>query len=377
MEKIPFNKPVLTGKENEYIAQCLASGHLSGDGPFTRKVSQWMTSNIKVKKALTTHSGTAAIEMSALLMDLKPGDEVIMPSFTFVSTANAFVLRGAVPVFVDIRQDTLNIDETLIEQAWSNRTRGIVPIHYAGVAAEMDPILAIAATKNALVVEDNAQGIFGKYKGRPLGSLGDMSALSFHETKNIVCGEGGALLIQKESLMGRAEILREKGSNRASFYRGEINRYEWMDVGSSYLPSDILCAFLWAQLEQAESLQARRMKLWNFYYKALEGLEKNEKIRRPIVPANCEHNGHIFYILLQTTEKRDKVLSALKEAGIYTTFHYVPLHSAPAGKKFGRTASKMNWTDSLSSRLLRLPMWIDTDKASRVVESLEKIVGTV
>lgn len=360
--KIPFNKPYMTGKELWYIAQAHANGHLAGDGGFTKKCNAWLEARTGTHKALLTHSCTAALEMAAILADIQPGDEVIMPSYTFVSTANAFVLRGAVPVFVDIRSDTLNIDETRIEAAITEKTRAIVPVHYAGVGCEMDAIMAIARKHDLLVIEDAAQAVMSSYKGRPLGSIGHMGALSFHETKNVISGEGGALLVNDPGLALRAEIIREKGTNRSQFFRGQVDKYTWVDVGSSYLPSELVAAFLWAQLEEADDITRRRLAVWGVYHQWLESLEHAGKLRRPIMPKECTHNAHMYYILLPSLEVRTRVIEELKRQDIHAVFHYVPLHSAPEGKKHCRTQGDMNWTDELSGRLLRLPLWLGIEE---------------
>ncbi|WP_353233656.1 dTDP-4-amino-4,6-dideoxygalactose transaminase [Diaphorobacter ruginosibacter] len=358
MMRIPFNKPYMVGKELWYIAQAHANGHLAGDGRFTRQCSQWLEHNSGTEKALLTHSCTAALEMAAMLADLKSGDEVIMPSYTFVSTANAFVLRGAVPVFVDIRADTLNIDEKLIEDAITPRTRAIVPVHYAGVACEMDTIMDIARRHNLVVIEDAAQGIMSTYKGRPLGSIGHMGCLSFHETKNIISGEGGALLINDAEYVQRAEVIREKGTNRSQFFRGQVDKYTWCDLGSSFLPGELIAAFLWAQMEDAHNITAQRMALWNQYHHAFAALEQDQLIRRPVIPDHCRHNAHMYYLLLPDLKGRTSFIESLKGRGISSVFHYVPLHSAPAGRAFGRAHGDMAVTNDHSERLVRLPLWI-------------------
>lgn len=355
---IPFNKPYMTGKELWYIAQAHANGHLAGDGSFTKKCNAWLESRTGVHKALLTHSCTGALEMAAILADLQPGDEVIMPSYTFVSTANAFVLRGAVPVFVDIRPDTLNIDETKIEAAITGKTRAIVPVHYAGVGCEMDSIMAIAREHDLLVIEDAAQGIMATYKGRPLGSIGHLGCLSFHETKNIISGEGGALLVNDPVLAERAEIIREKGTNRSQFFRGQVDKYTWMDIGSSYLPGEIIAAFLWAQMEEADGITRQRLMLWENYHQHFAEVEATGKLRRPVVPMYCEHNAHMYYLLLPSLMQRTRLIDRLREAGIHTVFHYIPLHSAPAGRRYGRTHGDMAVTTEMSDRLVRLPLWV-------------------
>lgn len=371
---IPFNRPYLVGKELDYIAQAHANGQLSGDGTFTRLCHAWLEQRIGARKALLTHSCTAALEMAAILLDLAPGDEVIMPSFTFVSTANAFVLRGAVPVFVDIRQDTLNLDETLIEQAITSRTRAICVVHYAGVSCDMDPIMAIAKRHGLKVIEDAAQGILSTYKGRPLGSIGDLAALSFHETKNVISGEGGALLINDPTLAERAEIIREKGTNRSKFFRGQVDKYTWVDIGSSYLPSELIAAFLAAQLEHADEITRRRVAIWDRYHAWAKPLEREGIFRCPIVPANCTHNAHMYYLLLRNLEERTRFIDAMKTAGIGTVFHYIPLHSSPAGRRFGRTAGALPHTDAASDRLVRLPLWLGVEPHQR---HITKIAGSL
>ena len=369
---IGFNKPYLTGKELHYIADAHQRGQLAGDGFYTKRCSEWLEQATGAKKVLLTHSCTAALEIAAMLADIRPGDEVIMPSYTFVSTANAFVLRGGVPVFVDIRADTLNIDETQIEAAITPRTRAIVPVHYAGVACEMDAIMAIAKRHNLLVIEDAAQGVMANYKGRALGSIGHLGAYSFHETKNVISGEGGALLLNDPSLVDRAEIVREKGTNRSQFFRGEVDKYTWVDVGSSYLPGEIIAAFLWAQLEETEKIISKRLKIWNEYHRAFEGLEAEGRVRRPVLAAGCEHNAHIYYLLLKDLATRTAFIDAMKQQGINCVFHYVPLHSSPAGRKCGRAVGDMIVTNDLADRLVRLPVWagLDPTTNSFVIEKI-------
>ena len=369
--RIPFNRPYMTGRELAYIAQAHANGHLSGDGPFTKRCNAWLEQTTGAMRALLTHSCTAALEMAALLLDLEPGDEVIMPSFTFVSTANAFVLRGAVPVFVDIRADTLNIDENLIEAAITPRTRAICVVHYAGVGCEMDAIEAIAARHGLTIVEDAAQGILETYRGRPLGAIGGLGALSFHETKNLISGEGGALLVNDARFAERAEIIREKGTNRSQFFRGQVDKYTWVDVGSSYLPSEILAAFLAAQIEEADTINARRLALWNRYHEAFAPLEAAGRLRRPIVPAHCTHNAHMYYLLLDDLDARTQFIASLKANDIHPVFHYVPLHSAPAGRKYGRASGDLAITDRTGERLVRLPLWLPDLDQARVIGSVE------
>ena len=352
---IPFNRPYLTSKESAYIEQALKNKYLSGDGEFTRKCHTWLEQHMGIRKALLTHSCTAALEMAAILADIRPGDEVIMPSYTFVSTANAFVLRGAIPVFVDIRPDTLNIDETLIEPAITSKTRAIVPVHYAGVACEMDTIMDIARRHSLLVIEDAAQGIMATYKGRALGSIGHMGTLSFHESKNIMCGEGGALLINDPAYTERAEIIREKGTNRSQFFRGQIDKYTWVDAGSSYLPSELNAACLLAQLEQADEITRRRLAIWQQYHTSSI---RHENLVTPVIPDICRHNAHLFYLLLPDTESRSQFIDNMKQRGIQTPFHYVPLHTSPMGQQVGRSDGGLVRTSDIAGRLVRLPLWV-------------------
>jgi dTDP-4-amino-4,6-dideoxygalactose transaminase len=375
-DRIPFNRPYATGNELAYLTEAQRHGHLSGDGSFTRRCHQWIEQRTGCVKALLTQSCTSALDLAALLLDLKPGDEVIMPSFTFVSTANAFVLRGAVPVFVDIREDTLNLDEKLIEAAITPRTRAIVPVHYAGVSCEMDTIAAIAARHGLAIVEDAAQGVMAGYRGRPLGAIGDIGCFSFHETKNIISGEGGSLLVNDAELVQTAEIMREKGTDRGRFFRGEVDKYTWQDVGSSFLPSEITAAFLWAQLEQAERITAERIAIWRRYHQMLAPLEQRGVLRRPVIPPDCQHNGHIYYILLERADDRSRVLAELNRNGINAVFHYVPLHSSPAGMRFGRASGELAVTTSQSERLVRLPMWLGLSESQqqRVCEVLRAIL---
>jgi dTDP-4-amino-4,6-dideoxygalactose transaminase len=368
---IPFNKPFMTGRELAFIAESHANGHLAGDGVFTKKCEDWLEQQTGASKALLTHSCTAALEIAAILADIQPGDEIIMPSYTFVSTANAFVLRGGVPVFVDIRADTMNIDEALIESAITSRTRAIVPVHYAGVACEMDVIMDIAKRYQLLVIEDAAQGVMSTYKGKPLGSIGDIGCFSFHETKNIISGEGGALLINRLDLMERAEIIREKGTNRGKFFRGQVDKYTWVDIGSSYLPSEIIAAFLWGQMGDAEIITQRRLDIWNRYHTDLKSLEVNGKIRRPIIPLECNQNAHMYYILLPDIECRTNLILKLKEQGINTVFHYIPLHSSPAGLKLAKSMGDFSITNNIADRLLRLPLWCGLEEhQKRVVDAV-------
>lgn len=367
---VPFNKPFMTGKELFYISQAHHNGWLAGDGSFSKRCQKHLELVTGAQKALLTHSCTAALEMAAILANIGPGDEIIMPSYTFVSTANAFVLRGGVPVFVDIRPDTLNVNESLIEAAITPRTRAIVPVHYAGVACDMDAIMAIAQKHDLLVIEDAAQGYLSSYRGRPLGSIGHMAALSFHETKNVISGEGGALLINDPALAERAEIIREKGTNRSKFFRGQVDKYTWVDIGSSFLPSELIAAFLWAQLEEGQGITARRLALWSRYHAAFADAEKEGKCRRPVVPAGYEHNAHMYYLIVESLAKRTEFIAALKQVGVSSVFHYVPLHSSPAGKQFGRGCGDMSVTDSLSERLVRLPLWVGMeDQQSEVIQA--------
>jgi dTDP-4-amino-4,6-dideoxygalactose transaminase len=374
MKSIPFNKPYMTGRELWYIAQAHTNGHLAGDGVFTKKCHAWLESRTGTQKALLTHSCTAALEIAAMLINVQPGDEIIMPSYTFVSTANAFVLRGGIPVFVDIRTDTLNLDEALIEAAITTKTKAIVPVHYAGVPCEMDTIMDIAHRHNLLVIEDAAQGIMSTYKGKQLGSIGHLGTYSFHETKNVISGEGGALLINDKRFAERAEIIREKGTNRSQFFRGQVDKYTWVDVGSSYLPGEVISAFLWAQMEEAEDISDSRVNSWWRYHQALESLELAGFLRRPIVPEHCEHNGHMYYILLEDLETRTALINHLVSVGIYAVFHYVPLHSSPMGRKVARVHGSMHQTDALSERLLRLPIYpeLHNEDLDRVVNAIEE-----
>ncbi|GLQ88090.1 dTDP-4-amino-4,6-dideoxygalactose transaminase [Dyella flagellata] len=374
---IPFNRPYLVGKELDYIAQAHANGHLSGDGSFTKRCHALLEQMTGTRKALLTHSCTAALEMAAMLLELAPGDEVIMPSFTFVTTANAFVLRGAVPVFVDIRPDTLNIDENLIEAAITPRTRAICVVHYAGVSCDMNTIMATARRYGLFVVEDAAQGILSTYEGKPLGSFGDLAALSFHETKNVISGEGGALLINNPAMIDRAEIIREKGTNRGKFFRGQVDKYTWVDIGSSFLPSELIAAFLAAQLEQAEYLTRRRIDIWNSYHAWAKSLEEAGLARRPIVPSDCVHNAHMYYLLLDNLEARTHFIESMKAAGIGTVFHYVPLHSSPAGTRFARSFGELPITDATSERLVRLPLWVGIEEhLDQVMRSAQNILAS-
>jgi dTDP-4-amino-4,6-dideoxygalactose transaminase len=372
----PFNLPALIGKEIEYINAVLAGDQASGNGRFTELAQQELSRLLGGARVLLTTSCSTALDMAAILSGVGPGDEVIMPSYTFTSTANAVVLRGAVPVFVDIRPDTLNIDERLIEAAVTPRTRAITVVHYAGVGCEMDAILAIAARHSLTVVEDAAQAICARWRGEPLGRQGAMSAFSFHETKNIISGEGGALVVNREDLFERAEIIWEKGTNRVRFKRGEISKYNWVDVGGSFLPSELTAAFLYAQLQNAEAAIARRLALWQRYHEAFASAEAQGQCRRPMWPAHCTHNGHIFYLLAPTAEQRTRWLASFREAGINAPFHYVPLHSAPAGRRFGRAVGDLAVTDNVSSRLVRLPLHLhlSADQQDYIIERTLEIV---
>ena len=371
----PFNKPFTIGAELEYITDAVARGHLSGDGHYTKLCHRWLEQKLGAKRALLTHSCTAALEMAAMLCDIRPGDEVIMPSYTFVSTANAFVLRGGVPVFVDIRPDTLNLDEKLIEVAITPKTKAIVPVHYAGVACEMDTIMAIARRHGLLVVEDAAQAVLSDYKGRRPGAIGDLGCLSFHETKNVISGEGGALLVNNPALIERAEIIREKGTNRSKFFRGEIDKYTWVDIGSSFLPSELIGAFLWAQLEHAEAIIAHRRRLCAVYREALQGLADAGRLVLPQPePEGLAGNGHMFYLFTRTAAERPALLAHLKAAGVHAVFHYVPLHASPAGQRYGRTAGSLPVTEDLAERLVRLPLYygLAMDEARGVAAAVRR-----
>jgi len=359
MYRIPFNKPFIAGKELYYVAEAVTRGNVAADGYFTKACCRLLEEQFGIRKVLLVPSGTAALELAAMLCDLKPGDEVIMPSYTFVSTASAFVRVGARPVFVDIRPDTLNLDEKLIEAAITPRTRAIVPVHYAGVGCEMDTIMEIARRHNLLVVEDAAQGVNAFYKGRALGSIGHLGCYSFHETKNFICGEGGALCINDERFIERAEILRDKGTNRQKFFRGEVDKYTWVDIGSSYVMAELLAAFLYGQLEQMETISRRRREIFERYDELLAPLEEEGFLRRPRIPAECQGNYHLYYILLQDEATRDGLMAYLKAQGILAVFHYVPLHTSPMGKSFGYKEGQLPVTEGLASRLLRLPVFYD------------------
>lgn len=370
--KIEFNRPVVVGKEMDYMQQAIASAHLSGDGPFTKKCHTFLENEFGVRKALLTTSCTHALEMSAMLLDIQPGDEVIFPDFTFVSTVNAFVLRGAKPIFLDIRQDTLNLDETRLEAAITSRTKAIVPVHYAGVGCEMDTIMEIADRHQIPVVEDNAHGLFGKYKGKFLGTFGAMATQSFHETKNFTCGEGGALLVNDPSLAERAEIIREKGTNRSRFFRGQVDKYTWVDIGSSYLPSDMLAAYLYAQFEQREKIQTHRKNIWEMYNTCLQDWAKTNHVQLPHIPEGSEQAYHMFYMLMPNLDLRQKFIGYLKERNIYSVFHYLPLHLSDMGKKFGGREGDLPVTESVSDRLVRLPFHngLTSDEQEQVIDAI-------
>lgn len=369
---IPFNRVSFAGRERLYIARAIANGHIAGDGFFTRKCHAFLEKKFGVSKVLLTTSCTHALEMSALLLDICQGDEVIVPSFTFVSTVNAFVLRGAKPVFADIRRDTLNMDETRLERLVTPRTRAIVPVHYGGVGCEMDVIMDIARRHNIAVIEDNAHGLFGKYKGRFLGTFGIMSSQSFHETKNFTCGEGGALFINDSSLIKRAEIIREKGTNRASFFRGEVNKYTWVDVGSSYLPSDLLGAFLLAQLEKYKEIQRKRKRIWDYYYSHLRDWAQANRVTLPVVPKHCEHPSHLFYMLLPSMEKRKRLIEHLKKHSILSVSHYQPLHLSEMAKRLKASKRDCSIAEDISRRLVRLPFFNSMTHTEQ-----EKIIKTI
>lgn len=367
---IPFNVPPYTGNEYKYIYKAIEEHRISGDGPFTKKCSQWMEKRFQAQKILLTTSGTTALDMALLLCDLEPGDEVILPSYTFSSTATAPVLAGASLVFVDIRPDTMNIDETLIESAITDRTKVIIVMHYAGVACEMDTIMNIAKRHNLIVVEDAAQGMMSTYKGKALGTIGDFGCYSFHETKNYSMGEGGALVINNFRYNERAEILREKGTNRSKFFRGEVDKYTWVDFGDSYLPSELNAAYLWAQLEKAYEINQNRLNSWEYYYCSLEDMIGKERLQLPYVPSECQHNGHMFYIKVKDLNMRTSTISYLKGHGVSAVFHYIPLHSSPAGKKYGKFHGEDVYTTKESERLIRLPMWYGIEK-----NVLDEVIG--
>ncbi len=378
MSIIPFNRPFIVGKELYYIAQAVQGGHLAGDGAFTKKCNEWMERKFGAKKVLLTHSGTAALDICAILCDIKPGDEVIMPSFTFVSTANAFVLRGARIRFVDIRPDTLNIDENLIEAAVNENTRTIVPVHYAGVSCEMDTIMEIARRHNLLVVEDAAQGVNATYKERYLGTIGHLGAYSFHETKNFISGEGGVLVVNDDRFIERAEIIREKGTNRSKFFRGEVDKYTWVDIGSSFLPSEIVAAFLYAQLEEANTITQKRNEIFRYYFERFASLCERGHVRMPVCPSECRHNSHLFYLLVDTAQRdRNQLIAHLKKKDINAVFHYIPLHTSPMGMRMGYKGGDLPVTEDLSERLVRLPCYYELTREDqdRVIDEVYGFFG--
>lgn len=375
---VPFNRPYLTGRELDRVADAHRNGQLAGNGPLTRTCQAWLEDRVQCAKAFLTHSCTAALEMAATLCDLQPGDEVIVPSYTFVSTANAFVARGATPVFVDIRPDTLNLDGERVLEALTSRTKAIVPVHYAGVACDMAPYREVAREDDLLIVEDAAQAILAEGRNGPLGSEGDLAAFSFHETKNVSSGHGGALAVNAERLMARAEIIWEKGTDRSAFERGEAARYTWLDQGSSYLPGEVMAAFLSAQLEDADSITERRLAIWNRYHGALAGLEQQGYLRRPVIPDGCKHNAHMYYVLLPDAGTRTRMIEFLAKRRIRAVFHYVPLHSSPAGRRYGRPAGDLNVTDRVASTLLRLPLWLGLEpELDRVLEAVADFFASV
>jgi dTDP-4-amino-4,6-dideoxygalactose transaminase len=379
MTEIPFNRPFLTGRETRYIEQAVEAAHLSAGGGFTRRCRDLLVERLGTSECLLLHSATAALEMSALLLDCGPGDEVVMPSFTFVTTANAFVMRGAIPVFVDVRSDTLNLDETRLEAAITARTKAIVPVHYAGVGCDMAAIGDIARGHGVAIVEDAAQGILSEYRGRALGTLGQLGALSFHETKNVTCGEGGGLLVNDPAFVERAEILREKGTNRSRFFRGEVDKYTWVDLGSSHAMSELAAAFLWAQLEHVDDITRARLRIWDAYHRAFEELELRELVRRPVVPDGCVHNAHLYQVRLPNLAVRSAAISALAERGVNAVFHYVPLHASPAGQRHGRVVGPMDVTEEAGDCLLRLPLWagMEPRMVERVIAAVHEVVPMV
>lgn len=377
MDCITFNRPEITDEALSYIREVLENRHLSGNGPFTKKCQDILAEQLGAARVLITHSCTAALEMAAILANIEPGDEVIMPSYTFVSTANAVVLRGGVPVFVDIRPDTLNMDETLVEAAITTRTKAISVVHYAGIACEMDPIMEIAKSHGLTVMEDAAQGIEATYRGQPLGVIGDFGAISFHETKNVICGEGGALVIRDPEFAARAETIWEKGTNRAQFMRGHADKYTWVDIGSSFLPSEFIAAVLLTQLQDSDGITARRLTSWQRYHDGFAALERSGHVRRPWFPDHVRHNGHLYYLLLPDNQSRDALIEHMNKRSIQAVFHYIPLHSAPAGLKYGRVARDMRVTDEMASRLVRLPLHpnMDSDVQQTVIDSVHEFVA--
>jgi len=375
--RVPFNRAYTTGFEIDYMSEAIRETRLSGNGPFSERCSRWLEQRTGARRAFMTHSATGALEMATLLAGISPGDEVIMPSFTFTSTANAVVLRGGTPVFVDIRPDTLNLDEQLVEDALTAHTRAIMPVHYAGVPCAMDTILGVARDYDLVVIEDAAQALGSTYRGRAAGGLGDLGAISFHETKNVMCGEGGALLLNDGRLVERAEIAHEKGTDRRRFFRGEVDKYTWIDVGSSFVLSELNAAFLWAQLEHADEIQQLRRRAWELYHEALAPLEESERLRRPVVPSDCEHNAHLYHVLLAGDVDRAAFLTTLALHDVDAVFHYIPLHTSPAGVRFGRAAGSLPVTDTVARRLVRLPLWagLDEHHVDRVVDALSTALG--
>ena len=369
---IPFNKPFIAGNELRYVQEAVASGHLAGDGSFTRRCHEWMATHLGLSTTLLTTSCTSALEMSAILCDIGPGDEVIMPSYTFVTTANAFVRQGATPVFVDVREDTLNMDETLVEAAITERTKAIVPVHYAGVGCAMDAIMAIARRHGLRVIEDAAQAVGSTLDGKVLGGIGDLGCFSFHETKNFIAGEGGALVVNDPALVERAEIVREKGTNRSRFFRGQVDKYTWVDVGSSFLPSELIAAFLYGQLEEWDAIMNRRLSVWEGYHRAFADLVCAGRVGQPRIPAGAIHNGHLYFLLCADVDERTALIAYAAARGVKLVFHYVPLHSSPKGREVGRVSGAMDVTDSLSERLVRLPLYY-----SLTVEEQQQVIDTV
>lgn len=376
MDRVPFNHPQAVGAELEYMRDAIAGGELASGGRFAKRCTEWLEERIGVERALLVHSATAALEMSALLLALEPGDEVIMPSFTFVSTANAIALRGATPVFVDVRPDTLNIDEMKVEDAITPQTKAILAVHYAGVPCEMDHLNELAARRGLLVIEDAAQALLSTYRGRPAGALGDVAAISFHETKNLHCGEGGALLVRRHDWVERSLVLRDKGTDRNRFLRGEVDKYSWVDLGSSYGLGELSAAFLWAQFERAENVVAERRRVWDTYHERLEPLEDRGLLRRPIVPEHIEHNAHLYYVLVPDFEERKRVIEGLNRRGVHAIFHYVPLHSAPAGRRYGRVQGELTVTETVAERLVRLPLWhaMPTEAVDQVLSAVDDVI---
>jgi dTDP-4-amino-4,6-dideoxygalactose transaminase len=377
MDRVPFNHPQSVGAELEYVQEALARAELASGGLFTKRCTDWLEEWSGVSRALLVHSATAALEMIALLLDVEPGAEVIMPSFTFVSTANAVALRGAVPVFVDIRPDTLNIDEEKVEEAITARTKAVIAVHYAGVPCEMDELGEIAARHGLAVVEDAAQALQSTYRGRPAGGLGDAAAVSFHETKNLHCGEGGALLVRRPDWVERSLVLRDKGTDRNRFLRGEVDKYSWVDLGSSYGLGELSAAFLWAQLERADSVVTERRRVWDTYHERFATLEERGLLRRPIVPEHIEHNAHLYYVLVRDFEERTRVIEELDRRGVHAIFHYVPLHSAPAGRRYGRVQRELTVTETVAERLVRLPLWhaMPTETVDQVISAVDEVIG--